>query len=82
MSYLFQKFHFVVQYVLELDKVCGLDQRCAEFGFLYSSAPDSKVLMLVPGVTPDLKNLINSYSSYTPVMFFELLEIYVYWKYM
>ena len=44
-------------------EVCGV-------GFLYSSAPDSKVLMLVSGATPDLKNLINSYFSYTPVMFF------------
>ena len=71
MPYLFQRFHFVVQYVLKLDKVCsGLDQRCTEFA-------DSKLLMLVPGVTPDLKNLINSYSSYIPVMFFELLEVYV-----
>ena len=51
-------------------EVCGV-------GFLYSSAPDSMVLMLVSGVTPDLKNLINSYSSYTPVMLFELLEVYV-----
>ena len=70
MLYLFQRFHFVVQYVLKLDKVCGLDQWCAEFA-------DSKVLMLVPGVTLDLKNLINSYSSYTLLMFFELLEVYV-----
>ena len=49
MPYLFQRFHFVVQYVLKLDKVCaGLDQRCAELA-------DSKLLMLFPGVTPDLK---------------------------
>ena len=51
-------------------EVCGV-------GFLYFSAPGFKVLMLVSGVTPDLKNLINSYSSHIPVMFFELLEVYV-----
>ena len=61
---------------------CSLDQMWLRLevcgvGFFYFSAPGSKILMLVSGVTLDLKHLINSYSSYTPVMFFELLKVYV-----
>ena len=54
----------------------AIQQRCAEVGFLDSYyALASKVLTFSsPGVTSNLKNLIESYFSYTLVLCFEKLD--------
>ena len=65
------------QYIEQITCLCWY-QKCAESGFLDSySVPGSEISNPAPGVTPDLKKLIDFYSWYTHVLVFEKLEVSV-----